>query len=618
MDGGMTTGESAGDGILEDARRFYRKARDHASAWRREAREDYDFVAGRQWSEEEAEILRTQMRPAVVFNRVGPVLDAVSGSEVANRQAVRYVPREPGDTRVNELLTSAAQWVRDGCDAEDEESDAFTDLAVCGMGWTETALDYENDPDGAIVIRRVDPLEMFWDPSATQRNLADARGVMRIRAMERGEAQAINPDAPIEGAGPWDGEPDERETGDAPAPDDAADDDGAASPSGSGRMVRVVHYQWWERETVHRVADPLSGRMVELPEEAYRIAEARLRALGLPLRAYRRSRRVYCQAVIAGNTVLSAGPCLCPDGFTFRCMTGKRDRNTNSWYGLVRAMKDPQRWANKWLSQVMHIINANSKGGLLAEKTAFADIRQAEKSWADPSAITWVNAGAISQGQIREKAPAQYPAGIAELMTFAVSSIRDVTGVNLEMLGLADRQQAGVLEAQRKQAGLTILATLFDSLRRYRKEQGRVLLHLIREYISDGRLVRIVGTERERYVPLLRAEGVAAYDVIVDDAPLSPNQKEQVFGVLMQLVPTLRGAGLPLPPEMIDYLPLPSTLTAAMKEAVARARQGDPLGEARARADLAETAASARRKEASAVLDLSRARAQDARTRGGA
>ena len=59
----------------------------------------------------------------------------------------------------NELPTSAGKWFRQQCDAEDEVGDAFRDLLVCGMGWTETRLDFGDKPEG-------DPLEMVWDRGA--------------------------------------------------------------------------------------------------------------------------------------------------------------------------------------------------------------------------------------------------------------------------------------------------------------------------------------------------------------------------------------------------------------------------------------------------------------------
>ena len=179
--------------IFLRVKQWHRESADHRGQWVEETRESYAFVAGDQWEEDDRARLKTLMRPALSFNRIGPVIDSVSGMEVNNRQEVRYIPRTEGDAKVNEMITAAAQWVRDECDAEDEESDSFIDLIICGMGWTETRIEYETDPDGAIRIERIDPLEMYWDSGARRRNLDDARYVLRVREMDINDAKTLFP-----------------------------------------------------------------------------------------------------------------------------------------------------------------------------------------------------------------------------------------------------------------------------------------------------------------------------------------------------------------------------------------------------------------------------------------
>jgi hypothetical protein len=265
---------------------------------------------------------------------------------------------------------------------------------------------------------------------------------------------------------------------------------------------------------------------------------------------------------------LEVGDAPSQTGFSFKAITGKRDRNAGTWYGLVRAMKDPQRWANKWLSQTLHIMNSNAKGGLLAERDAFDNIRKAEEQWADPSGITFVRPGGLSK--VQNKPPVVFPAGFHQITEFAIQGIRDASGVNLEILGLRAANQPGVLEYQRRQAGMSMLATLFDSLRRYRKQQGRLLLDYIQNYLSDGRLIRIGGGENAQYVPLLRHSDTVAFDVIVDEAPTSPNRKEQVWAMLTQMIPTLLKVPLPASvwSELVKYSPLPEALSAQIGAAL--------------------------------------------------
>ena len=83
LDPAQQTEEDETD-ILEIQSR-YQAARDHALEWRQEAKKDFAFYAGDQWSEDDRQKLMEQQRVPVTFNRTGPLVDAVVGYETNNR-----------------------------------------------------------------------------------------------------------------------------------------------------------------------------------------------------------------------------------------------------------------------------------------------------------------------------------------------------------------------------------------------------------------------------------------------------------------------------------------------------------------------------------------------------
>lgn len=601
---------------LDMIQQWFRRSRDATFKWRTEAREAYDFVAGRQWSEEDASLLKLQNRPCVTFNRIGSVVDSVTGLEVSNRQEVRYIPRQLNSSGVNELLTDAGKWIRDECNAEDEESDAFWDLIVCGMSSTETRLDYDEDPDGKLIIERVDPLEMYWDASSRKRNCGDSRHIFRVKQVGIEQAREMFPDVnPNDLDAVWAKDIE----GDVSNPHNATIApyyriDQSPDIDKRTALITLVECQWWEHVIKHRVVDPFTGKAMTVDGEQFKKLKSRMEPMGLPLISAEMKTRSYKRAII-GSRILKEWDGPEKGGFTYKFMTGKRDRNKNYWYGLVRAMIDPQKWANKWLAQVMHIINSNAKGGVIAEADAFENPQEAEQTWADPSSITIVNPGALQGGKLQPKTPVQFPAGIDHLMQFAISSIRDVSGVNLELLGMASRDQAGVLEHQRKQAGMTILAGFFDSLREYRKDQGKLMLYYITKFLADGRLIRIGGDQDARYVPLVHEEGLSEYDVIVDETPTSPNQKEQAWNTLMQMMPFLSKVGLPPPVmlEILKYSPLPSSLVADVTKIVQQQAMKPPPPNPemiKAQAEAQRTQAEAQTEQARAHSEIAQAQSE--------
>lgn len=537
-----------------------------SSEWRKSAKECYSFYSGDQWDDDDKAVLEEQGRPPVVFNRVARTINAIAGLEVQNRQEVRYIPREINDNGVNELLTAASKWVRDNCDAEDEESEAFQDALICGMGWTDTRLDYETDPDGEIVVERGDPLHYFWDTSAKKRNLDDTRWRAKVHQMSDKDVKDRWPDYEMAEAADL-----LLEDEDSPTKAYPPFYDGNEKRGETRKTREIVEFQWYDKVSYYRVLD-VTGKILELDEEQYTKMLPAIEGMGA--QTVKQQKRVYKVAFLCGKEILEQRELETQAGFTINCITGMRDRNNGMWFGLVALMQDPQRWANKWLSQIMHILNSNSKGGLMAEKDAFDNPRKAEEEWSEPNSITWLRPGGL--GKVQQKQISQMPTGIEGLLKYALESINDVPGVNSELLGLADRQQANVLETNRKQSGITMMAVIFDSLRRYRKEQGRILADMIKEYIADGRLIRIVGDQGAQVIPLLRDPLTFKYDVVVDDSPTSPNMKERTFSILQAMLPQLMQAGVPIPPDILDYSPLPESLVQKWKQMLPNTDQNSP------------------------------------------
>lgn len=604
------------DEVLSEFNRRFKHAKAHWQDWRTEARELYDLRAGRQWAAEDEAKLREEMRPMVTFNVSDKYADAMTGLQINNRQDIRFFPREQGDAQVNEILTGAVSWGADLCDAADEETDAFSDAMWTGLGWMEGYLDKDLEASGVPARQRVDNMEMYPDPAARKRNLSDARFVIRLREMDHDEYADLFGEAysstDEEFEQPAD---DDGEIQIIDEPQDYNEDTGSTGNQRRGKCM-VADYQYWKREKRYLLRHPQLGEKELTQEEfdGYQDFFQRAAANGQRFETQAIKRKVYYRAFISKGKVAQGenGFGLSPyqGGFTYHAITGKRDRNKNTWYGIGRSILDPQKWLNKFFSTILYAMMTNSKGGIMAEESAFKDARKAESEWANPSAITWMKAGAIAGAQgpkVIPKPPAAYPQGLDRLMEFTMQSVPQVLGLNAELMGLADRVQAGVVEAQRKQSAMAIIAWAFDAMRRYYRSIGRQMAQYVVDYVPEGTLILINGESAKQYVPLLKQRMPLRFDVIVDEAPTSVNQQERVWLVLEQMIPQLLQAGIPITPKVLDYSPLPPDLVAEWKKILQPDPKKQQFEEQSAQAGLAKTQSEAQKNQSQSQLNAAKA-----------
>lgn len=160
---------------LSEARSNVRKALQLTSEWRKTAKEDYDFVRGKQWTDADLKVMKQKSRPAITINRIRPVVNLLSGYAAQNETEPDFLPRSEEDDRVARVAKGITKYTFDKTNYQSVKKKAFKDAVICGVGnyWVSYEFDYAS-MDGRIQIKNVSPFDVFVDPECKEDDLSDA------------------------------------------------------------------------------------------------------------------------------------------------------------------------------------------------------------------------------------------------------------------------------------------------------------------------------------------------------------------------------------------------------------------------------------------------------------
>ena len=116
---------------------WYFQERDIQAENRMEQEVDAGCYDGRQWDEEDAEIVRSRGQMPLVYNEIAPMVDWLIGTERRTRVDWRVLPRAEDDVQSADVKTKVLKYVADINRVQFRRSQAFTEACKVGVGWLD-------------------------------------------------------------------------------------------------------------------------------------------------------------------------------------------------------------------------------------------------------------------------------------------------------------------------------------------------------------------------------------------------------------------------------------------------------------------------------------------------
>ena len=453
--------------------------------WRSNAPEDYKFYAGDQDTTEVKEILQEQNRPLSTFNEILPKINMLTGLAAQSKFQPSVVPVGSEDEPLAEIVNGALFHYIKKTKFLKKNLDCFDHTVKSGRSLLYFYMDNENPFKPKICAKRLPGSNFILDPQGQEYDLSDSRFIFLDKWMTEEDIKALWPNVNIEHIRQHVGEG-------YPVFWNEQDD-----------MYRVVECWYRKYVTMRWFVNPLSGKQESLTVEEYnKFAEAltsgvplpdgSVQALPPPDYVETKVRKVYYMLFTDIFKIEGGVSPYRWNGFPAILYGAYKDDNTNSWFSVVRAMKDPQRSLNTMRRQLLHLLQVLPKGLLKHEVGAVLNIEEYEKRSSDPSFHLEVARGMFDKVGF-EKQPPISP--IYQQFDFLMSqSMKDASGIQDDLMGIQKTsREPGVTVQMRQQTGMAVLYILFDNFRESRLEAGRLLLSLIQQYVSEPEIIRIKG-----------------------------------------------------------------------------------------------------------------------------
>lgn len=482
----------------------------------------------------------TYRRKIFNFNLINNTIQMVSGYQRRNRKSTICIPVMSPMQKTADQFTKCLYYVHNKSGAYQVYSDAFEQGALTqGIGLVSIFKDTTDDPvSGDIRLRYVDFKSILIDPYFRKHDLSDCRFIWTRQFFDRNEAALLYPQFA---------------------------DDLLSLSSGGYRddkfyyMPEVYQIQfpnlvafdeyWYlsSREATYLV-DSLTNETQEFQgdEEDLRVIKYRFKDR---IKIIKKPKPTVRRSMILNDKVLidEANP-YGIDRYPYVPFLGYFTPDT-AYYaykfrGIVRDMRDAQYLFNRRKVADLDILESQQQGLLIKE----GSLKTADDALNTGNGRVLVRKKDSSPDDIQPMQIIPPNPTMIQMEEMLSNVMRQISGVNEELLGAAIDDKAGILSMLRQGAGLTTLQRLFDQLDESQRLCGEIILEMIQKNWTFGKIKSVIGEEPTQEFD----DGVFfKYGVKVTPGVLTETQQQLELGQLLNLKEIL---GEATPPPVIQRI----------------------------------------------------------------
>lgn len=523
-------------GILARMETFYSEAITINQSFWGEADTDTRFETGDQtlWNDLYGNLPAARRRQ-FSFNRIRRVINMISGHQRRNRKSTIVVPVENGDSETADQFTKVMMWLAQQESMLETISESFQGALVTGMNLLHVWMDYRSDPvSGNIRVDNCSYNSFLIDPYFRKPDLSDCNALWKRSFVTKREAVSLLPDKAEEILG-------------LVGLDSGTGRDGKfqfmpeSYNYGYKNLLTYDEFYYRDYRTQTMLIDIQTGETQEwkIDNKDPRL-QIFLQQNPTIIVTEQEIPTVRVAIVLQGKVMYDGPNPMGIDTYPFVPVLGYYNPQmpyfTDRVQGVVRGLRDAQYLYNRRRIIELDILESQINSGYIYKEDSLVNPKDVFLSGQGRGLALKKHAQMTDVQQI---VPPQIPPSMIQLSELLAKEVMEISGVNEELLGANNDEVAGVLSALRQGAGLTTLQVLFDQLDRSQRLLGKIIIDLIQNNFTPGKVKRIIAEEPTQQ---FYDKAFGRYDAAVEDGLNTTTQRQMQFAQLIQL----RELGVPI------------------------------------------------------------------------